>query len=160
MNPEHIHLLVNHIPIHGLIFATIAAIIGLICESKQVIITGAVLTLLSSLSIPVVMGSGEAAYERYQKEPNIVQHMDMGGMHWAKKHYENAEKGAKATYLLILLSAGVLAAAKFKPTWLFRLAWVMVFVALASVSLNAWIASSGGKIRRPDFYTTSSVEHE
>lgn len=151
MNPEYIHLLINHVPIHGLAVATLFLLFALIFKKKTCTIFACVGVLLTSLSIPFVMGSGESAYERYKHNQEIRDHISNAGMEYAHLHYEHAETGAKLTYLLILLSAAALLSLKFKPGWFTTLSWITLVVAILALLVNAWIASSGGKIRRPDF---------
>lgn len=156
MNPEHIHLLINHVPIHGLALATLFLFLALIFKKKSCTIFACVGVLLTSLSIPFVMGSGESAFERYKHTQEIRDHISDAGLQYAHLHYEHAETGAKLTYLLILLSAATLLSLKFKPDWFTKLSWVTLFVAILALLANAWIASSGGKIRRPDFQNSEA----
>lgn len=151
MNPEHLHLLVNHIPIHGLVFCTLSLIIGLVLRNRLLIGVSTVLITLASLSIPVVMGSGEAAYERYENNPELREQVGEMGLDVAHEHYQDAETGAKATYLLILWGVVNLVFWKFRPQWFVKTAYAMAAMAVVCLLINAWIASSGGQIRRPDF---------
>jgi hypothetical protein len=151
MDPEHLHLLVNHIPIHGLVISTIALAVGLIVRSNPTILTGLALVFICAVSIPVVMATGEGAYYNFEKDSEVAERIDEEGMKWAKKHYDDAEKGAKATYLLIVLSALALIFYKWFPKGFIPAAWSVVALSILCLLLNAWIASSGGKIRRPDF---------
>lgn len=151
MQPEHLHLLINHFPIHGLFIATLVLLIGLWTGGRRTQIAGLVVVLLCSLSIPFVMGSGEAALERYQDEDVIRSTLTEAGLDYGQQHYDAAEKGAKLTYLLLILSALALLSLKFKPLWFGKLAWVVLIMSVFCLLANAWIASSGGKIRRPDF---------
>ncbi len=157
MSAEHIHLLLNHLPIHGLAVATFILLIGLIAKNRVTIAAACLGILVSSLSIPIVMGSGEAAYDRYKLTPEIRETLTDQGMVFAHTHYENAEKGAKLTYLLILLCAAALISLKYKPGWFGKLAWGIFSLALLALLANAWIASSGGKIRRPDFQNQAEL---
>ncbi|MEQ9824549.1 MAG: hypothetical protein ABQ298_09210 [Puniceicoccaceae bacterium] len=157
MQPEHLHLLINHFPIHGLFIATLVLLIGLWTGERRTQIAGLVVVLLSSLSIPFVMGSGEAALERYQDEDVIRSTLTEAGLDYGQQHYDAAEKGAKLTYLLLILSALALLSLKFKPLWFGKLAWVVLIMSVFCLLANAWIASSGGKIRRPDFQTARSA---
>ena len=162
MNPEHIHLLLNHIPIHGLAVATLILWVGVFLKNRTTIAVACAMVMLTSLSIPLVMGTGESAYHRYKQEPEIRQNLTDKGLQYAHLHYENAEKGSKLTYLLIALSAGALLSLKFKPAWSGKMAVVVCVLSLVCLFANAWIATSGGKIRRPDFQigTIDTSHHE
>jgi peptidoglycan/LPS O-acetylase OafA/YrhL len=151
MNPEHLHLLINHVPIHGLAFSMLVLLVGLLIKSRPTQLTGVALVLVASLSIPFVMGSGEGAYESYRKDDPETARLDAASLEVAREHYEAAEKGAKATYLLAVLAALVLVAARWRPKWFVSGSWSLVILAVLCLVLNAWIAKSGGEIRRPDF---------
>ena len=159
MKPEHIHLLINHIPIHGLIFSTLFLIVAVILRNR--LLTGVAMAMITvaAISIPFVMASGEAAFERYQDEAELHKLIGEDGLAMAKTHYEHAETGAKATYLLIVVGIAGLGIWKFRPTWLIGTGWVMVALCAVALILNAWIASSGGRIRRPDFRVDTPVHH-
>lgn len=151
MNPEHIHLLVNHIPIHGLAFSTLFLITALLLKNRLLTGISAIIITLCALSIPLVMGSGEKAHERYESIPELRESVGESGLEMAHVHHENAEKGSKATYLLIVLGIASILVWRFRPEWLMRMGWILALLCIICLVLNAWIASSGGKIRRPDF---------
>jgi len=155
MNPEHIHLLVNHIPIHGLAVASFILLLGLALKHRMTVGVASLAVFLTALSIPVVMGTGEAAYQRYKQQPEIRDTLTDKGLQFAHVHFEQAEKGSKATYLLIVVGVLTLVCWKFKPNWFMKLGWALFLLTLICLILNVWIASTGGKIRRPDFQAGS-----
>ena len=159
MKPEHIHLLINHIPIHGLIFSTLFLIVALVLRNRLLTGVAIAITTVAAISVPFVMASGEAAFDRYQHEAELHKLIGEDGLAMAKIHYEHAEAGSKATYLLIVSGIVGLCIWKFRPTWLIRVGWVMAVLCAVALVLNAWIASSGGKIRRPDFRDSAPVQN-
>jgi peptidoglycan/LPS O-acetylase OafA/YrhL len=162
MNPEHIHLLINHIPIHGLAFSTLFLVIALLLKNRLLVGISAAVITVCGLSIPFIMSTGEGAYERYENTPELWETIGESGLEAAHVHYERAEKGAKATYLLIVLGIVSILVWKFRPEWLIKMGWSLALLCVVCLFLNAWIASSGGKIRRPDFRAEaiSTESHE
>jgi hypothetical protein len=158
MTPEQIHLLINHFPLHGLLISAIVLWIGLLLKRDAITICGLAVTLLCCLSIPFVMGSGEAAFERFQNEAHLQSILTDEDLAAAKQHYDQAETGAKASYLLIVLSSAALISFFYQRKSLWKkLAWASAILCLAGLALNAWIAHSGGAIRRPDFRSDDRV---
>ena len=163
MTPEHIHLLINHIPIHGLVVSTLFLIVALLYRNRLFTGIAMAFVAVSGLSIPFVMASGEKAYEHYESDPQIKSLIGEAGLEMAETHYEHAETGAKATYLLLVVAIVGLGIWKFRPDWLFKIGWIVAVLCVICLILNAWIASSGGKIRRPDFRSsppTAEVEED
>ena len=66
MTPEHLHLVVNHIPVLGAAFALIPILTGLIARNRACLICGLVMAMVAGWTTPIVMGSGEEAYKRYE----------------------------------------------------------------------------------------------
>ncbi len=150
MTPEYIHLLINHFPIHGILLSTAVLIGGLIAKKHAVVFSALLAMFVCSASIPFVMKSGEDAYYRYEADP-AVYHLDAEAIEIAKKHYDEAEFGAKATYLLAVISGLASIFYLKRREQLRKWMWVVAFLAIVCLGLNAWIAKSGGEIRRPDF---------
>ena len=157
MNPEHIHLLINHIPIHGLVVSTLFLLVALLFRNRLFTGIAIAFVTVSALSIPFVMATGEKAYERYDSDPQLKTLIGDAGLEMAKTHYKHAETGAKATYLLLVAGIVGLGIWKFRPDWLTKTGWVLLLLSVICLVLNAWIASSGGKIRRPDFRSGTPV---
>ena len=151
MTEEKIHLVVNHLPLIGLFFSLIPLAWGVIGNNASLLRVGWICLLIAGISTPVVMWSGEAAHLRYIEGGPVAAYIDEQGIQWANLHYQNAEKGAKASYLLILASIAGLVILWKKTAWARIAGIVSVVLGLLALALNVWIADSGGKIRRPDF---------
>lgn len=156
ISPEHLHVMLNHIPLVGLAVALVPLLIGLIGRRRESLFIGLLLTLICAGSIPVVMWSGEEA-EHEWLHTEAAAHLDEAGHDWAEVHEERAELGSKTIYVtagLALLSLIGMAVGKCKgklkkTTWVFSLLTTLACV--ASVMAAAWIADSGGKISHPEF---------
>ena len=65
--PEHLHLALNHIPFLGAGFALIPLFICFLAIQRSKIVAGLPIAFASSWMTPLVMETGESAYERYEK---------------------------------------------------------------------------------------------
>ncbi len=163
MTPEKLHLAINHIPIVGLACALVPLLIGLVWKHKLTLLAGLLIAAICAGSIPLVMDSGERAYERYKNGP-INEYLDPDGIAALEAHYERAETWSKVTYITALLAVIGLVLLVWRPH-LVRWAAVAVLIGcLISVVAGIWIADVGGKIRRPDFRSAidkipTQIEH-
>lgn len=97
MNDAHVHLIVNHFPITGLIFGFGILIAGLVLKNNSIKNTAFALFIVSALFAVFSMATGEGAEELVEDLPNI-------GHHIIHEHEEIAEKLALLLYALGLLS--------------------------------------------------------
>lgn len=150
MTVEHLHLALNHLPFLGAAFALIPLLIGLFTGSRTTLIAGLLIAALAGWTTPLVMYTGEEAYDRYEKGP-VAAFLDAKAEHYLEEHEERAEAGAKVMYAsAVVATIGLLAAAR-NARWTRYAAMASVALCLASVAAGVWIAEAGGKIRRPDF---------
>ena len=103
MTPEHLHLAINHLPILGVGFAVIPLAIGVFRNSRVTLFSGLLMAVLAGWTTPVVMESGEQAYERYEHRP-ISTYLDAKAEDVMHDHEERAEVGAKVMVLTALLA--------------------------------------------------------
>jgi len=150
MTPEHLHLALNHLPILGLGFAVIPLVMGLLKNSREALFSGILMAMLAGWATPIVMESGEQAYERYEHKP-ISAYLDVKSEDVMEVHEERAETGAKVMVATAVLATLLWVLSLFKPAWVRGLSAILVLCCLLSTGLGIWIAESGGKIRRVDF---------
>jgi uncharacterized membrane protein len=157
MNPTHIHLLLNHIPIIGTAFGIILLTYGIIIKSKSVI-NAALLSfiVISLFTIPVFI-TGEPAEESVENIAGIN-----------KSSIEEHEEAAEFS-LWMMEALGILSLI----TYLFhkkdhslggKLAIVSLLFSLVTFGLMAKTGSEGGKIRHTELsnqsQATGTVEGE
>jgi hypothetical protein len=155
MTPEHLHLVVNHIPVLGAAFALIPLLTGLILRNRACLICGLVMAMVAGWTTPLVMGTGEEAYERYEHGAPAA-YLDAEAEKYLHIHEERAETWSKLLYLAAVIATAALLANLRKWSYAKPLAQLTVLFCLISILAGAWIAQSGGKIRRPDFRTASA----
>lgn len=147
---EHLHMAINHLPFLGAGLALIPLMIGLIARHRLTVIAGLAIAVLTGWMTPLVMETGESAYERYEDGP-IASYLDPGAKEFLEIHEHRAEAWAKAMYASAVISTLCLLLLLWKPETTRLVAVVAGLFCLASLASGIWIAESGGKIRRPDF---------
>ncbi|GAB4328177.1 MAG: hypothetical protein OHK0038_01980 [Flammeovirgaceae bacterium] len=155
MNPAHIHLLLNHIPILGSLFGTILLAIGLVRKDKSLLHAGLLtLVIVSIISVPAFF-SGEGAEEMIEKMPDISHDV-------IHEHEEIAEK---AIWLMELVGLASLIAfflhLKEHPLR-YTVTIVVLVLAIANFGVMAKVGNTGGEIRhteiRKEVIPTNTIE--
>lgn len=150
LTPEHLHLALNHLPFLGPGFAIVALVVGFMGHSRAAIAAGLVIAAGSGWVTPLVMATGEAAYERYEKGP-VSRYLDAGAERALETHEHRAEAWSKVLYASAAVSTLALVAMWWMPGRARAVAAVAGVFCLAALGAGIWIAESGGLIRRPDF---------
>jgi hypothetical protein len=150
MTPEHIHLALNHVPVLGAAFSILPLAWGLLRRNQELLLCGVVLAGLSAWVTPLVMSSGEAAYERYES-PALQAFLDPDVHEALELHEHRAHDWSKLMYVTAVLATLTVVANMKKKEWVRPLTLLLLLFCLLSVASGVWIAESGGKIRRVDF---------
>lgn len=151
MEPEQLHVALNHICFLGLGFAVIPLLIGIFSRSRPALVAGLLMAALSGWSVVLVMDTGEEAYERYEDAPKHGIALDRDYEKWMEAHEENAESLSVVMYITAGVATLALLLCIVHAGGAYVLSWLVVILSLASLGAGIVIASSGGKIRRPDF---------
>lgn len=142
---EHIHVLINHLPVIGLAMGILALTLALLMRSRPAQIVALVLVLVSAASAWPVNFTGLRAYEALR---GIV---DDESADWLDAHFDRAGKFAPAFYALAVLAAAALLAPRKWPRTALPLAIATLVLAVACEGASGWIALAGGQIRHPEF---------
>src|SRR5947208_16893758 len=102
--PEYIHVLINPLPIYGLLMSWIGLIIAFFLRSRRAQIAALALVLISSVSAWPVYEFGEQGYDR------VLSMADADGQAWLDEHKDRAEDLIYIFYALAVLSAVAIAA--------------------------------------------------
>lgn len=148
--PEHLHLALNHLPFLGAAFAIIPLLIGFFFKSRASMIAGLLIAALSGWTTPLVMETGEEAYERYEDGP-IAATLDAGAEYYLEEHEHRAEAWSKVFYAVAIIATIAFILTLWQPAWARIAAIIVAFGCVAALAAGIWIAESGGLIRRPDF---------
>lgn len=154
MTSAHWHLLLNHVPVLGTIFAALLLIVALILRNRTLVRTSlAVFVIAALVTVPVYL-TGEGAEEAIEGGPGIAaesvieQHESMG--------------------LIALIAVAVLGLLALVALWSARgetaiPRWIgpsVLIVAIVVSGLFVWTATLGGQINHPEIRGTPATTQE
>ena len=143
--PEYVHVLLNPLPVYGLLISWIALIAALISKSRRAQIVTLILVFTTSLSAWPVYEFGEDGYDR------VLAMADDDGHAWLDEHEERAEKFIYIFYALAAVSLAAIIVPLRWPKSSVPLAVVVVLLGAAALGSGCYIAYAGGKIRHREF---------
>jgi len=143
--PEYIHVLLNPLPVYGLLVGWVGLVIGLALRSRRAQIATLTLVLLSSISAWPVYEFGQQGYDR------VLSMTDEAGESWLDEHMHRAEKLIWVFYALAALSALAIAAPIKWPRCSMPLAVAVILLGAVTLGSGAYIAYAGGRVRHREF---------
>ena len=143
--PEYIHVLLNPLPVYGLLVGWVGLVIGLALRSRRAQIATLTLVLLSSISAWPVYEFGQQGYDR------VLSMTDEAGEAWLDEHMHRAEKLIWVFYALAALSAFAIAAPIKWPKSSMPLAVAVILLSAVTLGSGAYIAYAGGRVRHREF---------
>ena len=158
MNDAHLHLIVNHLPIVGLLIGTLVLIAGLLLRRAEVKLTAFGIYIFSAFAAIAANYTGEEAEE-------IVEHISGISETLIHTHEEYAE-----TFFILVLILGALSLIGFvaelkKFKFANLLAGLILLLAIAAGVSAKYVGTSGGEIRHSEIRDGAKVipvdtEHE
>jgi len=156
--PEYVHVLLNPLPVYGLLTGLIGVVIAVILKSRRAQIATLTLVLISSASAWPVYEFGQQGYDR------VLSMTDEAGEAWLDEHKERGENLIWIFYALAALSAVAIAAPIKWPTSSIPLALAVILLGTVTLGSGAYIAYAGGRIRHREFRNesppTKKSEHQ
>ena len=143
--PEYVHVLLNPLPVYGLLIGWIALIIALISKSRRAHIVTLILLFITSISAWPVYEFGEQGYDR------VLAMTDDDGHAWLDEHQDRGQKLIYLFYLLAALSAAAIIVPLRWPKSSVPLAIAVVLLGAVALGSGCYIAYAGGKIRHREF---------
>lgn len=143
--PEYIHVLLNPLPVYGLLVGWVGLVIGLALRSRPAQIATLSLVLLSSISAWPVYEFGQQGYDR------VLSMTDEDGEAWLDEHMHRAENLIWVFYALAALSAFAIAAPIKWPKSSMPLAVAVILLGAVTLGSGAYIAYAGGRVRHREF---------
>lgn len=158
INPAHLHIALNHIPIIGLAVACIPVLIGILFHSRAALASGLLAVILCAGTMPAIIETGEAAQESFV-DGSIEPGMDAAGKEAFREHSGRAKFTAPVVYAAgILALAALITLIKF-PRQAAWGSWAVLLGVAFSIALSIWTAEAGGRIRHPEFRPGNVQEH-
>jgi hypothetical protein len=143
--PEYVHVLLNPLPVYGLLVSWIALVGALISKSRRAQIVALILIFITSISAWPVYEFGEQGYDR------VLAMSDDDGHAWLDEHEARAEKFIYTFYALAALSMAAILVPIRWPKSSMLLAVVVMLLGAAALLSGGYIAYAGGKIRHREF---------
>src|SRR4030095_1682752 len=131
--PEYIHVLLNPLPVYGLLAGLIGLVIALILKSRRAQITTLILVLISSASAWPVYEFGQQGYDR------VLSMADEAGQAWLDEHKERGENLIWIFYVLAALSATAIAAPIKWPKASVPLAVAVILLSAVTLGSGVYI---------------------
>ena len=156
--PEYVHVLLNPLPVYGLLISWIGLIIAAVLKSRRAQIATLALVLVSSFSAWPVYEFGQQGYDR------VLSMTDEDGERWLDEHQDRAEDLIWIFYALAVLSAAAIAAPIKWPKSSVPLVIAVILLGAVALGSGTYIAYAGGKIRHREFRNEPAppkrAEHE
>ena len=143
--PEYVHVLLNPLPVYGLLLAWLGLIIAFFLRSRRAQLATLLLVLISSLSAWPVYEFGQQGYDR------VLSMTDEDGERWLDEHRDRGEDLIWIFYALAASSAIAIAAPIKWPKSSLPLVIAVIFLGAVTLGTGGYIAYAGGKIRHREF---------
>ncbi len=150
MNDAHLHMVVNHFPIIGIIFGLGILIIGFFLNNNIVKNVAYGLFIVGAIFAAVSMSTGEGAEEIVEDFPNI-------GKNIIHEHEEIAEKLALVLYVLGVVSLVGLYLNFKKHSKATLISIIAITIAIVGVFFAQQTGTTGGEIRHTEIRATSTI---
>lgn len=157
MNAAHLHLLINHLPILGILFGIFVLLAGILLNQTLIRRVALVGLIVAGVSALPANKTGEEAEE-------IVEHLDGVSHDLIHEHEEKAE-----AFLLVAIGLAILSALNLWTEMKSHprnklINYIILVVGIRAMVMAAGVGNSGGEIRHPeirkDFVMPANSEAE
>jgi len=145
--PEYLHVLLNPLPVYGLLTGILGLAIALVLfrGSRAARTTALLLIAVSAGSAWPVIHYGEESADR------VLAMSDPTGSQWLKAHARRAAFVEPLYYALAALAAASIFLPRIWPASAIPAALLTLVLAVGTAGAGAWVAYAGGKIRHAEF---------
>lgn len=143
MEPVHLHLLTNHVPVIGAFFGALVIIIGMIRKSPPTLAAAYWIFIISALLGLVAYFTGEGAEEAVEHLPGVSENL-------IGTHEDVGKFTLGALVLLGALSIFGLIRSRNHYDKIKGLAMISLIVALIGFGIGAYTAYTGGLVRHTE----------
>jgi hypothetical protein len=153
-NPAYRHVVLNHLPITGLLVAWIVLLIGTLRRERSVSLVGLLLVAATAGSATVVISAGEDAY------PVVRETLDLAGRERLDRHADLAGSWGLGLYVTAVLALAALLASSLRPRLATAASAAVVVTTAVSLGAVFVIAEAGGRIRHAEFAAEHARERD
>jgi uncharacterized membrane protein len=150
MNYAHLHLVLNHLPVVGIIIGILTLLVGFILKKEEVQLTALGIFVFSGITSIAAFYTGEEAEDVVENLAGISETL-----------IHTHEEYAETFYSLSLILAGVSLLAFIAVLRKLKFAKYLVIltllIGLAAGILAKYTATSGGEIRHPEIRSNANV---
>ena len=148
MNEAHLHLIINHFPLVGIVIGVLVLAFGLLLKKNQVVVTALGIFILCAITTALSFKTGEGAEE-------IVENIAGVSHELIHEHEETAERFGLPMYGIAFLSVVSLFLANkgFKFSQYLNVA--ILVLALFVTYLSIKVGTTGGEIRHTEIREAS-----
>jgi uncharacterized membrane protein len=150
MNPFHLHLLFNHLPIVGIYLATLVLLSGLILKNQTVKHVALCLIIVSGIGAFAAHVTGEGAEESSELRTDFSHEL-------IERHEHASEPFFQIMLALTLISAVALVFSLKKKKWSQYLIFLIAVISIAAAYLAQQAGTSGGEIRHPEISNATAT---
>lgn len=143
MNPLHVHLLINHLPVFGTLLGIVVLMLALWRRSEQIESVAYFLFIISSLGAVISYLTGEGAEE-------AVEHIQGISKTAIERHEDFAIYPLLTLILLGVVSVVGIILIQEKSRLVGKIRSVLLILAVISFVLIAWAGYLGGQIRHTE----------
>lgn len=143
--PEHVHVILNPIPVHGMIIGAIALAAALLARSRAARVLASAIIVFAAASAWPVQYFGHSAYQ------NVRKISDEQGQLWLDEHMGRAEKFLLLFYGTAVLGVVALVSGRKFPKAATPLTLATLAAAITCAAVGGWISRAGGHVRHPEF---------
>ncbi len=144
-NAAHLHLLVNHFPVEGVMFGVVLLVSGMARRSEEWMKAAMMVFILAGIAAVAAFLTGQSAAHLMLRLPGISR----AAVHAHSNAAGYALTGASILGLFCLLGWYGLTARHISP-WPRWFAPTCLLLSLIVTGLMAWTAYKGGEIRHPE----------
>lgn len=153
MNDAHLHMVVNHFPIIGIILGFGVLIAGMFLKNNSVKNTAYFLFIVGAIFAAISMATGEGAEEMVEDMPSV-------GKQIIHEHEEMAEKLALVLYLLGVVSIAGLYTNIKKHAQAKLVSFLALTIAAVGIFLGKETGTTGGEIRHTEIRANATTTSE
>lgn len=143
MNEAHLHMVVNHFPIIGILLGFGVLVAGIVLKNDSVKNTAYCLFIVGAIFAAISMATGEGAEEMVEDMPSV-------GKQIIHEHEEMAEKLAIVLYLLGVVSILGLYTTIKKHAKAKLVSYLAVTIAVVGIFLGIQTGTTGGEVRHTE----------
>jgi|SRR5688572_17902980 len=142
LDPTHLHLLINHLPVFGSLMGLLVLIYGIISKSDQTKIAAYLVLIVSAIGAGISYFTGDDAAETVENLPGVSR--DIIGMH------ADAALFAVIAFAIVGVMSLVAIIMTKRNVRSKLMAWIVLIITLWAFSVVARTSYLGGQIRHSE----------